>query len=269
MRPGPPTVIECPSCQALQEYGTFSSGNTFGGRSWTDGYGHYPFMPSPAHVARCPVCKKPYWLLEAREIGSRRSDSEIAPAPNVEWLSEQDLLEAVSQGLARNREEELLLRKRAWHCANHDFRDFSFRLRGSGKESPARDAVDPSQPQSSASFSPAARENLESLFMLLDVSEPNERMLKAEIARELGNFSEAKQILDSPIPMACRQAAPVSPDQLVLFAIPDAKEERAVDLEETESVIHSLQMRFGLIRKLVQQGNRVVAEIKQPQKSIF
>ena len=48
-------------------------------------------------------------------------------------------------------------------------------------------------------FSKEQVKNLKALSAMLDESEPNQRILKAEIARELGEFDECLRLLSLPV----------------------------------------------------------------------
>ena len=48
MLPGPNQIVACPHCEALAQYETLTSGNTFGARVWTDGKQIAPMLGSIA-----------------------------------------------------------------------------------------------------------------------------------------------------------------------------------------------------------------------------
>jgi len=95
-------------------------------------------------------------------------------------LSATEYLEALDSGVASSPEEERYLRMRAWHGWNDRFR-----------HAPATadwflDAPDAA--------------NLHALSSLLNESDPHQLLMKAEIARELGNFAGAETLLSKPTP---------------------------------------------------------------------
>jgi hypothetical protein len=163
------------------------SGNTLGARTWTDGKRDAPMMPEPPTVAVCGTCGEPYWLAEAEELGHIGSgwgedddeggDPAWASAPRVQEPSEAGYYAALASGLAKDPEQEKTLRILAMWKRND----------------PLRDAPQDVGPGLSA----AARQNLEALANLLDGDADDERLMRAEALRELGDFDAAKQVLET------------------------------------------------------------------------
>lgn len=186
MLPGPDQVIACPMCQTLARYGTLLSGNTIGARTWTDGKQVAPMLPHPPAVVRCGQCKEVYWLAEAHEIGEvdRWSGEDPAnpawsAAPEVEEPEEQEYYRALDQGLASNSEEERTLRVLAW-------------WRGNDPEREGADAPAPRAQEAAARW----KANLEALIGLVDEDDDGDRLMKAELFRQLGEFDRATAMLD-------------------------------------------------------------------------
>jgi hypothetical protein len=201
MLPGPDIIIACPQCGALARVFSLMSGNTLGATLWTDAYMDAPMLPRPPAITRCDNCTAFFWVKDAPRVGkvSRWSD-EPAPeawrnAPEVRPLSEDEHWEAIANGSASNSQEERLLRTWAWWTGNHRFRD----LPGSDWRARkiARSKVSP-KPSTDEIFSSAARQNLERLVALLEDTPPDDRLTKAEAARELGQFDQAIALLSVP-----------------------------------------------------------------------
>jgi hypothetical protein len=156
-------------------------------------------------LARLPVTllrKAPYWKVEpirsalteagaSVEIVDRTPPAPAVPegwlqAPSVEALDIGGLREALRVGLgAGAREREIHLRVRIWWSDNDPWRHG-----GAGPWIPY------------AERPTAERENLERLAQLLGEEPSDEesmRLLRAEIARELGCFEEAQEILAHPM----------------------------------------------------------------------
>ena len=203
---GPDKVIECPKCKQPARVFTLLSGNTFNARSWTDGKREMPMLPRPPVVTRCSKCGHFYWTLRAREIGTVpvaaiplwEPEAEGVPdewkkAEPVRELSETEYFEAIAAGLASGREEEFLLRLLAWWAGNDPLRSRKRSRHGRRHRAPRRSA--------------AAIANMERLLDLLDESRPDQRLMKAEIFRELGRFDEALQLLNIKFATPSKQAA--------------------------------------------------------------
>jgi len=192
--PGPDQVIACPSCGALALVFTLTSGNTCGARFWTDGKMLASMLPAPPSVTKCRHCLGYFWVADAKivgEIAPWEHDSDTIPeewrrAEPVADLAEAECLEAITLSVARNKDEEMHLKVSAWHAGNDAYRE--------GVDA-NRDAL-----RLSWEHSPEATDNLERLADLLTESDPDQRLMKAEILRELSRFPEALKLLRSRFP---------------------------------------------------------------------
>ena len=104
---------------------------------------------------------------------------EWTTAPVVDFLTESETFVALDGGLARTADEELLLRVAAWHAGNDGFRD------GNTPWTPY------------AERNGSSVENLERLLDALDKTKGANRLMSAEICRQLCRFDEAKRWLDA------------------------------------------------------------------------
>ena len=182
MIPGPDKIVACPNCGALAKYMTLTSGNTFGARVWTDGKQVAPMLRRSPIVVKCHHCAACYWLAGAREIGTlepwgnegAQVDPAWTAAPVVCEPAETDYYQALQDGLAANSQQERTLRVLAWWRRNDTFRN------GGETESVS---------------TAASRTNLEDLVRLLDGTDENDQLMKAELLRELGEFASANEVL--------------------------------------------------------------------------
>ena len=180
MMPGETIYRECPSCDRLLLQNTLISGNTIGAKFWTDGKMDAPMLPDYPALVRCAHCRNLLWLPEAREhefAEPPKMFETVAGALSPLAPTESDYLEAIESGLAPDKEREKYCRVRAWHCFNDARRD--------QKNAENLDEL-----------SGVAASNMKALFAMLDRVQPGERMLRAEIARELGRFPEALGLLN-------------------------------------------------------------------------
>lgn len=206
MRPGTPMIRLCPQCRAPFRETRISSFNTIGLERYTDGKASGPFFPNLHRLCMCPECVSPIWLEDAVALGEFRGYwTRPIPAfllkdcprpvqsddtggeryhPDPEWEATKycrdpvagDYLSALQEGKGNTREREIYLRIRLWWLANDRARLGSIEL-----ELP-RDA----------------RANIYALFKLLKDADEHERLLKAEAARELGQFELAVNLLTHP-----------------------------------------------------------------------
>lgn len=65
MIPANPRLLKCPHCGGEKPVLSLMSGNTFGGRKWSDTKGEYPMLPRVSAVQKCPHCGKYYFTNEA------------------------------------------------------------------------------------------------------------------------------------------------------------------------------------------------------------
>ena len=167
-------IRECPHCKAHVVQEETVSGNTIGATYWTDGKREAKMLPDHPWLAKCPVCAGLFWVDEAVEVdtgfdAAKGKQQVLAP-------SEKELLEFSDRaGLARDK--ELYVRVSAWRSANDAWRWI---------------------PNATPAFSKDQVQNLKALSEMLDETEPNQRILKAEIARELGEFDECLRLLSHP-----------------------------------------------------------------------
>lgn len=194
MLPGPDKVIECPKCKGLARVFTLVSGNTMDARRWTDGKVIAPMLPRPPAITRCRDCGYYYWLSDAKEVGelplwgpeAENSPSTWKKAKPVRKLSESEYLEAIRIGAASTREQQLHLRICAWWASNDP-------LRSQEKHAVPRTQTAPPR-------SVEAIMNLEHLLGLLDIGDPDQRLMKAEVLRELGRHDDAIRLLEFDLP---------------------------------------------------------------------
>jgi hypothetical protein len=134
------------------------------------------------------------WLDTARELGRLRfggeRDSRWPAAPYYDVPTEQDYLNALETDLAADAEKMHYLRMRAWWAGNDRSREGS-------------------RFQPAAGFSSRALKNLNCLYDGMSESVEGQRLMKAELARELGLFEEAKHLLAFPFSTAYRHVVKV------------------------------------------------------------
>ena len=167
-------IRECPHCKAHVVQEETVSGNTISATYWTDGKREAKMLPDHPLLAKCPVCSGLFWVDEAVEVDT---GFDAAKGKQQVWApSEKDLLGFLA-GPALPGDKEIYLRITAWRSANDVWRRI---------------------PNATPAFSKNQEQNLKALSDMLDEKEPNQRILKAEIARELGNFDECLGLLSHP-----------------------------------------------------------------------
>ena len=173
MLPGPNYVYKCPNCGNLLTKGSLMSGNTFGAKIFSDGKRIAPMLPVYPKITKCKKCNTIFWLSKSKEIGTfewgDNNNSQWQNADKAEFLEIDDYYNAINKGIAENSKEELFIRQRIWWAYNDKirkgqkiFNDESDELRW----------ID----------------NVRKLKILLDQSDINQKIMIAEINRNLGDF---------------------------------------------------------------------------------
>jgi hypothetical protein len=189
MIPGPDIVIACPHCGYLARRHTLISGNTVGAILWSDGKQEAPMLPEFPEVVKCRGCKRFYWVNEAEVKGelelfgaaSKRVPEEWERAEAIEHLTIEEYIEALDAGMGNDVKKERYLRVHFWWAVNDLVR------RNANAQIPTR-------------YVRKLHENLAKLSALLDERDPRDRIMKAEIARETGDFAQAVRLLESVPP---------------------------------------------------------------------
>ncbi len=190
MLPGPTIIKKCSECSGSIEEHTIASGNTFGATFWTDGKRDAPMLPDQPWLVKCPHCQALIWIDELEEVGEFEpfSDSDaFNDAKSCNVIELQDYFSELKKSNI-GREKEQYLRLRTWWAGNDNRR---------GANSINRNLSD------------EEKGNLEALYNMLDSSDDNDRIMMAEIKRELGEFEDAEVILREPFVNELSQAVSI------------------------------------------------------------
>lgn len=181
MLPGPDYIYKCPHCGNLIARGSLMSGNTFGSKLYSDGKRISPMLPEFPLITKCRKCDTIFWLNKLPKVGSRRWSDESHPewedADMAEFLSLDDYFRAIEAGLAGKHDEELHIRQQIWWSFNDMYRH------------------DSNLPEEV----PDARysENCTSLMKLFDSRNITQRIMMADLNRNMGNFDECLRLLSN------------------------------------------------------------------------
>ena len=199
MMPGPTLIKKCSACQQLIEEETLISGNTFGAVFWTDGACHADMLPDRPELVKCPFCKALLWLDELAEVGDKGLNhyQGFVPIKNPDIAlnitrpykmpNMNDYFRLLKVKIDSD-ERETYLRLRAWRAGNDRRRKSDHgprKFRKNGK---------PLEPLSYIEI-----KNMKELICILDEQEDEKRLIKAELFRELGCFSQCLNCLAKPL----------------------------------------------------------------------
>lgn len=187
----PPQIIQCPGSDEVRQVWSLNSGNTLGAVFWSDGFRIAPGLPDFPQITRCAPGAPMFWVASARVLGHLQAglhgeDPTWVAAPVVRALAGEEFLEALAAGLGDTPQRERYLRLRAWWSANAGFRQV-----GTPAATPGMSDFPSGSP---------ARANLEALAPLLDEDQLPDRLLKAELMRQLARFDEAQALLPTEPP---------------------------------------------------------------------
>ncbi len=191
MLPGPTMIKKCQECSGLIKVRTIMSGNTFGAKLWTDGKMDARMLLVQPWLIKCPHCKSLIWIDDQKEVG------EIYDQNLPEWNLEENKFEdpdgygeykdaklydepSFNEFFSKlstgnySFEQERYIRINIWRKGNDR------RRTAEKKENLTNDEVN----------------NLKSLDNLTGTDDEKERIMKAEIKRELCLFVDAEKILN-------------------------------------------------------------------------
>jgi hypothetical protein len=194
MRPGPTIIRKCSSCAAPIKQTTIKSGNTFGAIVWTDGKIEAPMLPDLPLFVKCPHCSSLLWIDEQLELRVDGLDCRLiyeeekiinkssfektifgdieSDIPKYIVPSANELFTFLDMNISDVKKEQYLRVQALW--AGNDARRTGGKMHHLSKNE---------------------SRNLQALSVLLNESNNSERIMKAEIMRELGRFDDALSIL--------------------------------------------------------------------------
>jgi len=192
MLPGVNLYYECPQCGNFLKKRTLRSSNTFRAINYSDGRTIAPMEPEFPDLTKCKKCNTIIWLRKQKEIGNYRWGDEVdlkfQTAEEVEFLEIEDQFRALDLGMAENKGEEIFIRTRIWFSYNDRLRIPKYmheRLKkGISMFIDENDELN-------------WKKNCTELISLLDQSNLFEKLMLAELHRNLGNFEDCITILNS------------------------------------------------------------------------
>lgn len=182
MIPGPNYIYKCPNCGNLMARGSMVSGNTFGSKIFSDGRRIAPMLPEFPNLTKCKKCDTIFWLSKIKEIGTvgwgDHENPEWQYVDNVEFLKIDDYFTAIDTGIAESKEEELIIRRKIWWAYNDRKRN---------DHTMFVDVNDILKWEA----------NIIELINLFDQNDIDQRIVVAELNRNLGDFEKCKSLMES------------------------------------------------------------------------
>ena len=182
MKYGPNYIYECPNCGNLIQSRSLMSGNTFDAELYSDLKRIAPMLPEFPDLTDCKKCRNIFWLSKTKNIGKYSWGDDPNPlrenADLAEFLSIHNYFKALNTNVVENLNEELHIRKRIWWS-------FNDRIRNGGKLFRfVNDEV-------------RWKANIDRLLELLDIEQVDQKIMVAELYRNLGNFERCLELINS------------------------------------------------------------------------
>jgi hypothetical protein len=175
-------VYKCPKCDNLITKGSLTSGNTFGAKLYSDGKSIAPMLPEFPDLIKCKKCDFIFWLSKSKEIGSYewedKSNAQWQNMDNAEFLTIDEYFEALELKVAENSDEELFIRQRIWWA-------FNDRIRNGFEQ--FQSEIDKAK----------WKGNVEALLKILDRSNVTQKIMIAELNRNIGDFENCMELINS------------------------------------------------------------------------
>lgn len=182
MLKGPDTYYKCPKCGNILSKGSVIDGNPLVGTFFSDEKKLSPFDPEYPEIGKCKRCGNLLWLDESNVVGSDKKiilyNARLLLSQRARFIDIEDYFVALDLGMGYNREKEVYLRKQIWWEHND-------RLLDRGRM--FKDKKDEIKWEN----------NLKRLLELLIDEDPTEKIMKAEIYRNLGHFEDCQNVLKS------------------------------------------------------------------------
>lgn len=186
----PAQLYACPYCNKTRPMLSLSSGNTIRGELWSDGREIYPMLPHISVIQKCPHCGE-YSLFEQWKNTGKTDKSFLGETGELSYLEAKEAYkELINHSLCNHKICQIALY--FIHAYNDEFR----RPR-------LRKAIYEKKPISQISgYFISPKDDDKALFFdacqyLINSSDTSidARILKAELYRELGEWTEAHNIL--------------------------------------------------------------------------
>lgn len=171
---GEPLFKLCDNCNQPVAIVPMLTGNPIGGALWSDGYMDAPQLPEQELLGKCAHCGE---ILSLAELPDHPDPAAIGNADDhaFEHLAMDDYGLLIENFEQVDASYHLFLRLKYWQLGNHPRRESETEIPLSGQET----------------------ENLQQMLLLFGDDEPD-RLLKAEVFRQLGEFERAESALVGP-----------------------------------------------------------------------
>lgn len=177
---GPTEIYTCPNCNTTITNPSLAMANTFGMQTFSDGKVAYPNKPEFPDLTKCKKCDIFLWLSDLKNtINYSSSYSPTAQQENAdkaEFLSITDYFKILETDFITSAKDELIVRNKIWWS-------FNDRLR-------ANKPLFLDEEETLLWTS-----NCKKMQQLLDLNNDGQKILIAELERNLGFFNSCQQLI--------------------------------------------------------------------------
>ncbi len=171
MIPGNAQILTCPHCGTKKEVLSLVSGNTFRQVVWSDNKSIAPMLPKVSFVQKCPHCGK-YYLLSRQKPEHGNTYSFEKGELNYKEIKEAWTMLKDTEDLTENERLSILIMQ-VWAFNDEYTRD--------------KEGAAPKEEQ----------DYIKDIIDMLIKLDRVDDLLKAELLRETGRFSDALDLLDN------------------------------------------------------------------------
>lgn len=182
MQPGRNYLLKCPKCSKMFYTESVRSMNNFGSTLYSDGKQVGSMMREFPSIIKCNNCSKFFWRQKAEIVEKDYEEDTIKQywkaAEPIEFLNMEELFESLKSDAISSDNNSAFIRQRIWWIYNDRVRE--------GKELFIDEADENNW-----------RKNLLRLKDFSDTAKDTQKLLVAEMNRNLGNFNECLELLNS------------------------------------------------------------------------
>jgi len=204
-----PIILECPKCSTLMSAYELMSYTVHRSENYSDGKTEFG-VPASKDISICTACRLPFWREDGRLPGDPDWEEHgdlgsVMDLHDLEWNFDDDRNEKtiafykdlLDNGFADTDEREVFLRVRIWWSVNDLLRHLSS-WRSARNLKMLRAIIKHTREASSLfeSYRELFDQNLERLIFLYIKGDDVDLLYLANMYRESGNFSKAREILD-------------------------------------------------------------------------
>ena len=175
-------IVICPFCGKQKELLSLISGNTFGAVLWSDGKRITPLLPEVSPVQKCPRCRK-YYLYYKQS--TKTADHESFTTGNLSYKEWKEAFAQLNAAPSLDDRDKNVIFMRLIHAFNDRY------YRGPAPEIYTKETT---PPQEEYAF---IVQVIDSFIAYAKWVTPSAKLLKAELFREAGHFSQCIQTLQS------------------------------------------------------------------------